>query len=78
VCTVSSAYCRLTKDHTKIRGILHTLDPALVYASDAKVYGPAMRQRRAGALPTVFSHGADAVPGALSFDSLRAPPRARR
>ena len=42
VCTVSSAYCRLTKDHSKIHGILNTLGPALVYASDAKVYGPAL------------------------------------
>ena len=38
VCTVSSAYCRLTKDYSKIHGILAALQPALVYASDAKVY----------------------------------------
>jgi len=42
VCTVSSAYCRLTKEYGKISGILDTLDPAVVYASDAKVYGPAV------------------------------------
>jgi len=42
VCTVSSAYCRLTKEYSKISGILDTLDPAVVYASDAKVYGPAV------------------------------------
>jgi feruloyl-CoA synthase len=36
VCTVSSAYCRLTQDYSKIHGILATLGPALVYASDAR------------------------------------------
>jgi feruloyl-CoA synthase len=41
-CMVSSAYCRLTKDYTKISGILDQLAPALVYASDARVYGPAV------------------------------------
>ncbi len=48
VCTVSSAYCRLTKDYTKIQGILNTLGPALVYASDAAVYGPAAGAGRSG------------------------------
>ena len=69
VCTVSSAYCRLTKDYTKIQGILHTLGPALVYASDATVYGPPLASAALGVV-TVFSQGADAHPGALSFESL--------
>jgi feruloyl-CoA synthase len=69
VCTVSSAYCRLTKDYSKIHGILNTLGPALVYASDAAVYGPALAS---AALPAVavFSRGAEQHPGALAFDSL--------
>lgn len=41
LCTVSSAYCRLTRDYGKISAILDGLDPALVYASDAATYGPA-------------------------------------
>jgi feruloyl-CoA synthase len=69
VCTVSSAYCRLTQDHTKIHGILNTLGPALVYASDAAVYGPAIRSAGLQAV-TVFSQGAQTVPGALAFDAL--------
>jgi len=69
VCTVSSAYCRLTQDHTKIHGILNTLGPALVYASDARVYGPALADAGLHAV-VVFSQGADTFPGALSFDSL--------
>ena len=69
VCTVSSAYCRLTKDHSKIHGILNTLGPALVYASDAQVYGPAIASAALHAV-TVFSRGAEGFPGALAFDSL--------
>jgi feruloyl-CoA synthase len=41
-CMVSSAYCRLTKNYAKISGILDMLSPAMVYASDARVYGPAV------------------------------------
>ncbi len=69
VCTVSSAYCRLTQDHGKVHGILKTLVPALVYASDAAVYGPAV----AGIglrCPVVFGRGADKHPGALPFGVL--------
>ena len=69
VCTVSSAYCRLTRDYAKIQGILNTLGPALVYASDVKVYGPAIASAGLHAV-TVFSEGAAEFPGALSFDSL--------
>ena len=69
VCTVSSAYCRMTRDYTKIHGILNTLGPALVYGSDATVYGPPLASSGLHAV-TVFSQGAESFPGALSFDSL--------
>lgn len=69
VCTVSSAYCRLTQDYSKIHGILATLGPALVYASDATVYGPALATSAVDAV-AVFSRGAEGFPGALAFDSL--------
>lgn len=69
VCTVSSAYSRLSKDHSKIHGILNTLGPALVYASDAAVYGPPLASSGLHAV-AVFSQGAETFPGALSFDSL--------
>ncbi len=73
VCTVSSAYSRLTKDYTKIHGILNTLGPALIYASDAAVYGPAVASSAQHAA-VVFSRGAEAVPGALAFERLAATP----
>ena len=68
-CTVSSAYCRLTRDYTKVHGILNTLGPALIYADRAEVYGPAIVS---SGLParTVFSQGAENVPGALAFERL--------
>ncbi len=69
VCTVSSAYCRLTQDYSKVHGILATLGPALVYAADAKVYGPPIESSGIDAV-VVFSQGAERFPGALSFDSL--------
>ena len=69
VCTVSSAYCRLSQDFVKIREILQMLGPALIYASDAKVYGPAIRACQVPAV-TVLGQGADDVPGAFSFATL--------
>lgn len=71
VCTVSSAYCRLTRDYSKIAGILDTLDPGLVYASDAVVYGPAVAAWK-GRAPVFFSAHAGELPGARAFDSLQA------
>jgi feruloyl-CoA synthase len=77
VCTVSSAYSRLAgPDFSRIHGILQALDPALVYASDAKVYGPALRGfgglNLAIAPMVVFSEGAETMPGALAFSRLLA------
>jgi len=71
VCALSSAYCRLTKDYTKIGGILDALEPALVYASDPAVYGAALHAWGHKA-PIVFSRDAGSVPGALSFGALTA------
>ncbi len=71
VCSVSSAYTRLTKDHARIHAILDTLGPALVYASDPKVYGPVVASW-SGRVPAVFSIDAPAHPGAIDFDTLAA------
>jgi len=72
VCTVSSGYCRLAGgDYSRIHNILQTLDPGLVYASDAAVYGPALVGAGVPAA-VVFSQGADLFPGALPFAALAA------
>ena len=69
VCAVSSAYCRLTKDYGKVRAVLDALDPALVYANDPAVYGPAIAGW-SGKPPIVFSQDAGAFAGAIAFRSL--------
>jgi len=71
VCTISSAYSRLSKDFSKVHGMLAALDPALVYASDAAVYGPALAQWP-GRAPVVFSANHLQHAGALDFAQLLA------
>ncbi len=77
VCTVSSGYCRLAGgDFSRVHGILQALDPALVYASDAVTYGPAVQGAAfnpAKEPPVlVFSQGAETLAGALPFSHLLA------
>ena len=72
VCSVSSAYCRLTKDYGKVKGILDALDPSLVFASDPAVYGAAVRAW-GGRASVVFGKNAHTVPGALPFAQLLEP-----
>jgi len=72
-CSLSSAYSRLTQDFGRLRGMLQLLGPALVYASDAKVYGPAIAACDLD-VPCVFSANADQWPGGLDLAALRATP----
>jgi feruloyl-CoA synthase len=70
VCSVSSGYCRLAAgDFSRIHGILKALQPALVYASDAATYGPAL-VNAPGQPQLVFSQGWQQRPGAVAFASL--------
>lgn len=70
VCTVSSAYCRLAgSDFSRIHGILQTLDPSLVYGSDAAVYSPPLLEAGITAV-AVFSQGAAGHPGAHALAQL--------
>lgn len=69
VAVVSSAYCRLTRDYTKVHAMLDALRPGLVYASDPAVYAPAMNAWR-GSAPRVFGRDAAQVDGALSLATL--------
>ena len=73
VCTVSSGYCRLAQgDFTRIHGILRTLQPALIYASDAAVYAPALADAPVPDAVLAFSRGAETHAHALSFAALQA------
>ncbi len=73
VCTVSSGYSRLAQgEFSKIHGILQALQPALVYGSDAAVYGAPLVGCGVEGLVAVFSQGADKHAGALPFSQLMA------
>ena len=72
-CTVSSAYTRLAKAWDKIHGILDMLDPALVYASDAQVYGRALDAWQ-GEAPRFYSRNARSAARGQTFDELLARP----
>jgi feruloyl-CoA synthase len=71
MCTVSSAYSRLATEFSKITGILNLLQPAVVYASDVTIYGPAIRAW-AGDARVVVSEGADSLEGAMSLGLIEA------
>ena len=66
---ITSAYSRLAKEYSKISGILHELQPGLIYASDGAVYGPAIRAAGLGC-PVVLSHNAYSVSTGRSFAEL--------
>ncbi|PAT36830.1 feruloyl-CoA synthase [Vandammella animalimorsus] len=68
-CTISSAYTRLAKDASRLQQMLSLVHPALLYASDASVYGP-RSQEAAPDVPKVFTTGAQTIPGARGFQSL--------
>lgn len=67
-CSLSSAYAR-SKDSSRLHSMLSALQPSLVYASDATVYGPALTGFASNAVK-VFSRHADASPGSLPFQQL--------
>ncbi len=71
-CTISSGYSRLAQDgYTRVHGILQTVDPCLVYASDSAIYGPPLVWAGITA-QEVFSLGHERQAGALSFARLAA------
>ncbi|WP_096696154.1 feruloyl-CoA synthase [Polaromonas sp. AER18D-145] len=54
-CPASPAYCLVSQDYDKLRHILHTLTPGLVFATDAARYGKAI-QAAVGADVEVVLH----------------------
>ena len=70
VCTVSSGYSRLAQgDFSRIHAILQSLDPALVYASDAAAYAPALAHADLSAR-VVYSQHANTQPDAITLTDL--------
>ncbi|NIF84517.1 feruloyl-CoA synthase [Comamonas sp. Tr-654] len=72
-CSLSSAYSRTARDFGRLRQMLLVLQPALIYASDARVYGPALAACETRA-PCVFSAHAQHWPDGLDFGALMARP----
>jgi feruloyl-CoA synthase len=71
VCTVSSGYTRLAqREFGKIHGILQALEPALVYGSDAAVYGAPLPGCGVPGIVAVFGRGAESHQGAWPFAQL--------
>ena len=56
-CPVSPAYSTVSQDFDKLRHILLTLTPGLVFATDAQKYGPAIAATVASDVEVVISHG---------------------
>jgi feruloyl-CoA synthase len=78
VCTVSSGYCRLAGgDYTRIHGILQALRPALVYGSDAAVYGPPLLHAGVQA-QAVFARAPARTPARCPSTRCARWPRTRR
>ena len=75
---VSPAYSLLSQDHGKLRHILGTLTPGLVFASDGAAYTRAIDAVVPADTPVVLTRGAlsTSVPGrtTLRFDELLATP----
>ncbi|MEN2385452.1 feruloyl-CoA synthase [Comamonas sp. A7-5] len=72
-CSLSSAYSRTARDFGRLRQMLQVLQPALIYASDARLYRPALAACETRA-PCVFSAHAQHWPGGLDFEALMARP----
>ena len=56
-CPVSPAYSTVSQDFDKLRHILLTLTPGLVFATDAQKYGPAIAATVPSNVEVVISHG---------------------
>lgn len=72
-CSASPAYATVSQDYEKLRHVLATLTPGLVFASDGKRYGKAIAATLGDDLEVVLTQGADALARpSTSFDSLLA------
>jgi feruloyl-CoA synthase len=72
VAPVSPAYSLLSQDHGKLRHILGTLTPGLVFADDADAYARAIDATLPQDVPVLAARGAVAGRRMLRFDELLA------
>ncbi|MDZ7938118.1 MAG: feruloyl-CoA synthase [Rhodoferax sp.] len=70
-CPVSPAYATVSKDYEKLRHVLETLTPGLVYVADGARYGSAVQATVGADVEVVLAHGV--LPGreVTSFAALQ-------
>lgn len=72
VAPVSPAYSLLSRDFAKLKTIVDTLRPGLIYVADTKRYAAALAAvRSAHDVPVLVSGGDSGSDGALAFSSLQ-------
>jgi feruloyl-CoA synthase len=72
-CPISPAYSTVSQDFEKLRHVVNTITPGLVYAADAQRYRKALAAIAALESPgqiMVLGQGAETIEGALAFDYL--------
>ncbi len=69
---VSPAYSLLSQDYGKLKHILRTLTPGMVFASNASAYGAAITAAAPGDAEIVLTHGEVAGHRHTSFEALQA------
>jgi feruloyl-CoA synthase len=76
-CSVSTAYSLISQDYGKLRHVLETITPGMVYASDWSKYGKAIDATLAMEIPVATDTGAlrsDGTTAASLFSSLVSTP----
>jgi len=63
----SPAYSLVSTDYDKLRHVVRTVTPGLVFAADGRRYARALAAIHSPDLPVLLTHGVDAVPGATAF-----------
>jgi len=73
-CSASPAYSTISQDYDKLRHILNTLTPGLVFAADAARYGKAIKAAVGADVEVVLTHGIAEGHINTSFTELLATP----
>ncbi len=73
-CTVSTAYSTISQDYDKLRHVLDTLTPGLVFASDATRFARAIEATVAADVKVVLGTGSIEGRSSIAFSTLLATP----
>ena len=73
-CPVSPAYATVSQDYDKLRHVMDTLTPGLVFAADGTRYGSAIAATVGTEVEVVLAQGALEHRPATAFDTLRNTP----